>query len=316
MAIHSTDHMNRPSAVGPLFIVGNARSGSTLLRHMLNNSPRIAIAPESHFMRRARRLHLAERLAGSPTASDVVGVVDALYALDDASRTGYWPWLRRHVSARVFAERFQRGDRSLAALFGLLMAYFAEQVRAPEQLQLIGEKSPEHLNDVPQLAAWYPNSIFVHTLRDPRAIFASELRRRREGRWGPMRMRGPIPGRLMHFGLLPLQLVHTTLAWRRAVKLDAVYRESLGARYLLIRYEQLVREPRATLGRVCAAVGIPFDPAMLAVDTIGSSFSDQRHAGAGLDPTAIDRWRQHVGRLPRTWFSLTLGREMARLGYR
>jgi len=34
----------------PIFIVGMPRSGTTLLRSLLNQHPRIAIAPETHFL--------------------------------------------------------------------------------------------------------------------------------------------------------------------------------------------------------------------------------------------------------------------------
>jgi len=183
-------------------------------------------------------------------------------------------------------------------------------------VKLIGEKSPEHVTDVERLAGWYPGSLFVHTLRDPRAIYASELRRRREGRWGVKQARLPVPDGVVDLALAPMQLLHTATAWRRANRLDARYRDALGKRYQLVQYEELVRQPGETLQRICAGLGAPYDPAMLEVDTIGSSFSEARHAGTGLDPKAIDRWRQHVGGVARTWFSLTLGREMRERGYR
>lgn len=306
-----------PSArIGPVFIVGNARSGSTLLRHMLNRSPAIAIAPETHFLRRARRLRLVQQLAGSPSPADASRAVAALYAEDAQSRTGYWPWLRKHVPQADFSTRFERTDRSLVALFRLMIDIFAERRPDPAAVRLIGEKSPEHVVEVERLATWYPSALFIHTLRDPRAIYASELRRRREGRWGVKQRRLPLPDRVVDLALAPMQLLHTAAAWRRAERLDARYRETVGSRYQLIQYEELVRQPAATLERVCAGLGIAYDPAMLDVDTIGSSFANTRHAGTGLDPAAIDRWRQHVGRFARAWFRLTLGRAMRQRGYR
>ncbi|HEX6654646.1 MAG TPA: sulfotransferase [Candidatus Limnocylindria bacterium] len=308
--------MTASAPIGPVFIVGNARSGSTLLRHMLNRSPAIAIAPETHFLRRVRRLRLSGQLAGSPTAADAARVVAALYAEDAQSRTGYWPWLRKHVPQADFVARFERTDRSLAALFRLMIETFAARRPDPGAVRLIGEKSPEHVTDVERLAAWYPGSAFIHTLRDPRAIYASELRRRREGRWGVKQRRLPVPELVVDLALAPMQLLHTAAAWRRADRLDARYRLALGPRYQLVRYEDLVREPASTLERICEGLGVAYDPAMLEVDTIGSSFADARHAGTGLDPAAIDRWRQHVGSVAQAWFRLTLGREMRQRGYR
>ena len=38
------------AGVSPVFVVGCPRSGTTLLRLMLNAHPRLAIPPESHFI--------------------------------------------------------------------------------------------------------------------------------------------------------------------------------------------------------------------------------------------------------------------------
>jgi LPS sulfotransferase NodH len=297
-----------------LFIVGTARSGSTLLRQMMNRSSLISIAPETHFMRRARRLRIAERLRAGSDGADLERLCRELYRVDEESRTGYWAWIRRNVSREELLLVLRESDGSIASLFRRLIERWAE-ARGSGSV-LIGEKSPEHLRDVPTLARWYPESVFVHTLRDPRAVYVSELRRRREGRWGLKRAGVPLPQPLVDAALGPIQLLHTLVNWRQAVALDLRYRRTLGDRYLLLRFEDLVREPEAELRSLCDRLGVAFDPAMLEVDVVGSSFQSDRHAGAGLDPSAIDRWRQHVGRLSRAWFALTLGGPMARHGYR
>ena len=303
------------SAETTLFLVGTARSGSTLLRHVLNRSPLVTIAPETHFMRRAQKLRLEQRLLESRDEGDLAVLVEALYGIDQHSRTGYWAWLRRNVAPEHLVERLRDGERSLKGLFRLLIEVFVDAQPPASRPPVVGEKTPSHLWHVDMLAAWFPAARFIHTLRDPRAVYASELRRRREGRWGPTRSLRWVPSVILDRILAPIQVLQTTLAWRRAERLDQRYRADLADRYLLVRFEDLVRNPERHLRRICDHVGIPFDPSMLATDVLGSSFHADRHGPQGFDPAAIDRWRDHVGAVPQLWFGLTLRAGMRRHGY-
>ena len=296
-----------------VFIVGCARTGSTLLRHALNRSPDVAIAPETHFMRRAARLRLSARLGAVRERRDLERIVEDLYRVDAMSGTGYWAWLRRTVPPDELLGRLEGTDRTLRAVFTLLIDLWVERVTPTARI--IGEKSPDHLASVPTLATWFPGARVIHTFRDARGIYASELRRRREGRWGPKRALRRIPGRLVDAGLPAIEAARSAIVWRRADDLDRAYRELLGSRYRLVRFEDLVSDPEGELRSVCATIGAEFTPTMLEIDVVGSSFATRRHGATGFDPTAATRWRQAVGPLARGWFAGALGRRLRRRGY-
>ena len=295
------------------FIVGCARTGSTLLRHVLNRSEGVAIAPETHFVRRATELRLSARLGAARGEEDLARIVDDLYRVDARSGTGYWAWLRRTVPRDEVLRRLVAAQPTVRDLFSLLIDLWVE--REAPGATVIGEKSPEHVTSVPTFATWFPGARFIHTFRDPRGIYASELRRRREGRWGPKRSHRSIPGGVMDLALPGLEAVRTTLVWRRADDLDRAYRELLGERYRLVRFEDLVRDPEAQVRDVCATLGVAFDDRMLAVDVVGSSFAAPRHGSAGFDPSTATRWRRTVGPLARLWLGTALGRRLRRRGY-
>jgi hypothetical protein len=294
-----------------VFIVGVARTGSTLLRHVLNRSPQVLILPETHFMKRARSLGLASRLASDGAAS----VTAVLYADDALSRTGYWAWLRRTVPPAEFQRRLAATEPTLAAVFALIIDLYVEH-SGKDALRAVGEKTPSHLAFVPQFVSWYPDAVVIHTFRDPRAIYASELRRRREGRWGPKKRLRWLPGVVVGAALPLMEAVRTTVVWRRADRLDAEWRASLGERYALVRFEDLVTRPADALADICRRIGVEFDASLLDIDVVGSSFETDRHARAGFDPSAIDRWRTHVGPLARAWFRIALGARLRARGYR
>jgi hypothetical protein len=299
-----------------LFMVGCARTGSTLLRHILNRSNHVSIASETHFMNWAARERLERRLGSVRDASGD----RAAAALDELVGRFYlpgaWQWVGRNVSPETLRQRLASTDLSEGATLGLLMDLYAEQQAKPPDGLVIGEKTPSHLYHVERLIEWFPEARIVHTFRDPRAIYHSELRRRRDGRWGPKARLGWLPVRLVDPLLAPLQAAHTTRRWLDAVHFHDAYAVALGDRYRLVRFEDLVSQPEDQVRQICDFLAIPFEPAMLdGVRVVGSSFERQRKGTAGIAPHAANRWVDAIHPLAAAWFARALGGRLRDFGY-
>jgi hypothetical protein len=306
------------SADGPAppthaFIVGVSRSGTTLMRHVLNRHSAIAIAPENHFLGHLLPhqgvVHRIRRM-GALSDEGVVGrVVEYLYGdLQKSARwrepSRFWTWLQRHVDADELKARFLSGERSERGLFDLLLGMYAER----RGKVVAGEKTPGHLRHVDTLLAWYPGARVIHMMRDPRGIYASELRRRRQHA-------GALPYRLLAKApplLAGVILLQTTAAWMEGSVRSTTYARRFPRRYRIVRFEDLVREPHRTIAGVCEFLGLPFEPSMLEQHVVSAG----AHLGqAGFDAAAADRWRSATPRWVNVWFTLLLRRSMARQGY-
>ena len=226
-----------------------------------------------------------------------------------------WPWIRRNVPDERLRADLLAGDLTERGVFVRLIELYVAG-RCGARARIAGEKTPEHLSDVPALDGWFPEARFIHTFRDPRAIYASQLRRVREGRWGLKARLDRLPAVLVDPLLAPVEALRTTVDWLRAARLHRRYRRQLGERYLLVRYEDLVTDPERELRRVCDFLGVSFDPSMIAeIDVVGSSFGTARHEGVGFDEQRATRWRQEVPAIGLGWFRLVAGRELRRFGY-
>jgi hypothetical protein len=300
-----------------LFIVGSPRTGSTLLRHVLNRSPQVCLASETHFLKSAGRLKLAARLAdvgAAPAERRRAALEDVLR---DLFGPRFWVWLRRNIEPDQFASRLLATDLTERALFDLLLQLYVETQCAGRAVTIRGEKTPDHVYGLATLAEWFPAGRFIHTFRDPRAIYASRIVRSEAGKRG-MKARLPgIPARLLDPILAPLEVVETSRVWLDAARLHRRYERVLGERYRLIRFEDLVTEPEATVRGVCEFIGIPYAAELLEQTVVvGSSFEEDRHAAAGFDRRSVDRWRTRIHPLVRTWFGVVGRRELKRFGYR
>jgi omega-hydroxy-beta-dihydromenaquinone-9 sulfotransferase len=315
--MHADHRLLAGEASGQLFLVGCARTGSTVLRSVLNRSDLVCLASETHFFRWAKRSGLSAKLDAVRSAAD--GVDDGL--VDDViSRLyspGFWPWLRRNVPPEVVHRRLSASSLTEQAIFSMLIELYRERGCRSGRDVIEGEKTPQHLYNVETFVEWFPGCRIIHTFRDPRGIFASQLRQLQRGRWGPKgALRRFLPERVADAILTPYQLAHTTWRWRDAVRLHRKYQALLGDRYTMVRFEDLVAQPEAEVRRMCHFLSVPFQPSMLeGVDMVGSGFHAERHIGAGLDASAAERWRSHVHPIVSTWFSLVFRGALREFGY-
>lgn len=143
-----------------IFVMGCGRSGTTLLRGMLERHPRLWGGPESGiFNRRVDPKALADKFLWNPERAARI-----------AAETN---------SAVAFAERF-----------------FGEQTREAGKARWV-EKTPKHVVCLGYLLGAFPNARFIHVIRDGRDV-ACSLRNHpkaafRNGKIVPLNTNNPIP---------------------------------------------------------------------------------------------------------------------------
>jgi hypothetical protein len=151
----------RGSARAPApFLVGVPRSGTTLLRLMLDAHPELAIPPETHFV---PALIVAAR-EGDSTPE---GLVDLIEARPEWGDFGF--------EVDDLVERFRAAGtaRPRAVLRAFYEAYAERHGK-----RRWGDKTPGHSAHMRRIARALPEAHFVHLLRDGRDVFNSRTKRR------------------------------------------------------------------------------------------------------------------------------------------
>ena len=233
-----------------IFIVGVSRSGTTLARRILDRHSRIAIATENHYLGHllpwegAR--HYFRRVGDLRDDAAVRRLVELLYSgeLQRRSRlrelSPFWRWLAEKVPRADIEKRLLASDRTERGVFAAFLRVYADR----RGKAVMGEKTPAHLAYVETLLAWFPDARVVHCVRDPRAVYVSELRRRNEQAIGfPYRQLVRAPALLDAFVLLQV-----TQAWAAAVHRHRDLARRFPGRYRVLRFEDLVRSPVEHVG--------------------------------------------------------------------
>jgi Sulfotransferase family len=143
--------MTRPPAP---FIVGMGRSGTTLLRMMLDAHPELAIPAETHF---APAVRAYDR--GGPDAA-----VEAI--------VGNGLWGEYGLSAEEFAQRVEQvRPAGVGEVLRAFYELYAERRGKPRW----GDKSPYYVTVMTHLQELLPEARFVHVVRDGRDVALSTI---------------------------------------------------------------------------------------------------------------------------------------------
>jgi Sulfotransferase family len=266
----------------PVIVLGVRRSGTTLLRVMLDRSPGLAVPDESYFVPQLARRH--------STPVDPVAFVDDLRRLPSLVEWG--------LSPTAVRSRLRPGMTTGAAIAAIFEAYAA--VRGKPRW---GDKTPLYMQYLGLLERLFPTALYVHLIRDGRDAALSFL---------------SVPGGLVTEGWgHPRDAAGFACQW--ATEVRAARR--LGARrgpgrYVELRYESLVAAPAVELRRVCAFAGLAYDDAML--DYVGRTDSARKAHQQRLDEPprqGVRDWRTELDPAERRRFEAVAGDLLDELGY-
>jgi hypothetical protein len=271
----------------PIFVVGCGRSGTTVLRLILDAHPDVAIPGESNFIPHMWRNRRKYQWRGS---LDVDSLLRDIFEEETVQRMG--------VSSQAAREHLKElQDPTLSDVFALPFIEYARQ-RGKKRW---GDKTPIYVRSISVLARIFPQARFIHLIRDGHNVALSYL------------------------AFPPYQgdIWDVSARWRSWVSAGVRAGRALGRqRYVELRYEDLVAEPVRSLEMVCSFLGLAFDPVMLDfhVEAPGRLQAPSDHeayharTSSPLEPSSRD-WRTEMSDRDCRIFEATAGHLLSRLGY-
>src|SRR5271163_1149524 len=248
----------------PVFVLGCNRSGTKFLYYTLLSAGQFAIYREEsaaftvfglHFGNLARRGNRRRLL-------------NAYFASSHFQRTGLDP---KDIEERVLTDCRNAGD---------FLRIVMEAIARQQGVGRWAESTPKHLLYLPLIKKVMPDALVIHIIRDGRDVTASH---HRAGRGRP----------------LPWDRSRDFLAraiyWKWIVSKGRRDGQALGADYMEVHYEDLVRNGRETVARVGKFIEQDLDYdhiQQVALGSVGkpnSSFRGDRNETAA---NSIGRWKR------------------------
>ena len=274
----------------PIFIVGCDRSGTTLLRLILNRHPTLHIPNESGFL---PKLSNNERSYGDFTQPHQRWFfIRDLQTIQSTSRRDAFS---------IFDLTHEQAETALreaapTSYSGASAALYTASARKYGKCRW-GDKTPQYIFHTPWLTKTFPNAKFVHIIRDGRDVAAS----------------------ILQLGWRP-SFLKAADYWQERVSAGIESGKALGPeRYYEVRYEHLITNSEATVNDLCLWLDLDFMPQMLLhYDTAADYVSDWKgHAMVRkpIDPSKVAAWEMSLSSRQIADIESVAGDLLAKLGY-
>ena len=281
--------LHRNDRFAPFFIVGSGRSGTTLMRRMVQANGQVHIPPEITVM--GPVIHLF-RQYNAMQWSELVHLIFARFEFHPESDVF-------NVSLRPLVQQLVKvppESRSLAMLLDRFYRYHGEQTAGP--CDRWGDKTPLNSFYLTEIDSIFPDARYVHMLRDGVDVVHSMLQQAHR-----------------------YTVASASARWKDAVHAVQTFAQTSPQRCLEIRYESLVREPSAVARRVCDFLDVAFDPRMIETDPDVKGLDDVRHldyhanAFKPIVADGIGKGRRTLSESQRRHVQELIGTNLERLGY-
>ncbi|MHB8815343.1 MAG: sulfotransferase family protein [Steroidobacteraceae bacterium] len=299
----------------PVFVCGAHRSGTTLVRDLLDAHPALAVLPaegtfftslQRHLERRTPGQHLA--FFGGEWLRRLANPIHQqpywLLGRTCAERSPYVAFARCLMAWWAIAKVHIGFTASSWPLTAVALAYAqcGCGLGTGSHLRHWVEKTPDNERFLPRLRAEFPAARIIHVVRHPFAVLASHAQEARTAGERPVRVH-PIAAQLLHS--------HRVAA--------AQADHAAAASYLLIRYEDLLASPPGTVARLAEFLGIAPLP-ILAKPTVAgvpaaSNSSFRTDMVPGRIQAAVCDARERLDPADRARLTAVLGESARRLGY-
>ena len=259
-----------------LFVVGNSRSGTTMMGRILGKHSDVYTFGELHFFGQL----------WSPASSSELHKQDAeklASQLSCVQREGY----RTHGKpssflgeSRCFLNELAEYPATPDRLFSAFLRY--ETGRHCKTIPC--DQTPRNVFYIDDILQFYPQAKIINMIRDPRDVLLSQKQKWKRRFLGGSDM----PRKETFRDWINYHPITISKIWHTAVAAGDKFVDS--ERVISIYFEKLLTHPEATVANICEFIGIDYAASMLQVPQVGSSVNTDKPNQLGINPTRAHNW--------------------------
>ena len=285
-----------------IFIVGASRSGTTMLSRILGKHTQIFSLNELHVF--------GDLISSESLHAPLHNSEQRKLASTILQRQEYGIWASEQPLTNTtlldsVLNKLNDDSATAATVFNETALAVADSYGNGS----VSEQTPRNIFFAESLLEAYPHAHFVHMVRDPRAVLASQ-----KSKWRRKFLGGKdIPTLEMIRMWTNYHPFTLSKLWIKANK-QAIKNESHD-RFHIIKFEGLLEAPEDTLRELCGGMGIDFEAQMLDIEHIGSSHQHNTSQVSGISNATVESWKKSLTTAEQMMSEKLCSETMTHFGY-
>ena len=243
----------------PIFILGSGRSGTSLLRSILNNHPDIyCMEGETHLFSPESNPYL-EELEFFQSSNDIKSLIFTIISSILFGHECTALFARRKKFPKEVIEIYHDlqdflltvGSQEKYKIFNICIGHITLKENKKRWL----EKTPNNIFNLPDILSLYPDAKFIEIYRDPRGVYYSWKNAKQD-----------------YFK--KTNIIECIKKWSKTFEYSKKYAHELPNQFYKLKYENLVEDPKVELISLCNFLNEDFNQSLLGVTTRSLGFDE------------------------------------------
>ena len=291
--------------IGPVFIVGNSRSGTTLMSRILKLHSKVYVLNETFMFDEVSKYESTFNVLND---AEIEAIIRDLITIQ-----------RKGIYLKSKTERYLEDTNEIMriykstgiySLIGLLSAFYKYEANKNGKV-IYGDQTPRHVFSIEWIIRLFPNCKIINMVRDPRAVLLSQRNKWKACKKYQQPIHEVIRAKINYH---PFTI---SLLWNKSV--DAAFSANKNKLYSphikTVIFEELVEDSSAIVKSVCDFAGIEFEKNMLNVDVeMTSNLKNDGQKGVVSD--IANTWKNRLSNSEVYICEKTVGLRLEHYGYK
>ena len=261
--------------IDKIFIVGNSRSGTTMMGRILNNHPEVFTFKELHFF---------DRFFSSSDQDQYIDKNEAIRLFSNLiciQEHGIFHKVDLNSYNNLSESILHKQEYTRLDVYNSFLNYVVRKNKS----SVACEQTPGNLFYLNEISNNIPNIKFINMVRDPRDVLLSQKNKWKRRYLGASTI--PLFESLRSF--FNYHPIIISNLWNSSVSSSSNF--SKQSMIHTVYFEELVTNPEEVIRDLCLFLEISFSSDMLNVPNIGSSNKIDKRSHSKIDKSKIEQWK-------------------------